>query len=78
MFLFRLQEFVGFESFWPGMLKAPVFALIIAIIGCRQGLSVEGDVLSLGRRTTTAVVQAIFMVIVIDAIFAMIYLELDV
>lgn len=78
MFLFRLQEFVGFENFWPGMLKAPVFALIIAIIGCRQGLSVEGDVLSLGRRTTTAVVQAIFMVIVVDAIFAMIYLEVDV
>jgi phospholipid/cholesterol/gamma-HCH transport system permease protein len=78
MFLFRLQEFVGFENFWPGMLKAPVFALIIAVIGCRHGLSVEGDVLSLGRRTTTAVVQAIFMVIVVDAVFAMIYLELDV
>jgi phospholipid/cholesterol/gamma-HCH transport system permease protein len=76
-YLFRLQENVGVVHFWTGMAKAPVFAVIMAIIGCRQGLLVGNDVMSLGRNTTAAVVQAIFMVIVVDAIFAMVYLELD-
>ena len=61
-----------------GMSKAPVFGLVIAIIGCRQGMEVGGDVESLGRRTTASVVQSIFAVIVIDAIFAMMYLELGI
>ena len=77
MFMSRLQE-VGITHFWVGMVKAPVFAFIIAIIGCRQGMMVENDVISLGKNTTAAVVQAIFMVIVVDAIFAMIYNELDI
>lgn len=76
-FLYRLQENVGVVHFWTGMAKAPVFAMIMAIIGCRQGLLVGNDVISLGRNTTAAVVQAIFMVIVVDAIFALVYLELD-
>jgi phospholipid/cholesterol/gamma-HCH transport system permease protein len=58
--------------------KAPVFAFIIAIIGCRQGLNVESDVISLGQRTTASVVQALFMVIVVEAIFALIYMELGI
>jgi phospholipid/cholesterol/gamma-HCH transport system permease protein len=53
-------------------------ALVIAGIGCRQGLDVGGDVESLGRRVTAAVVHAIFAAILIDAIFALIYMELDV
>jgi len=57
---------------------APVFGLVIAIIGCRHGLKVGGDVESLGARVTTSVVQSIFAVIVIDALFAMMYLELDI
>ena len=77
LFLARLQENVGLSYFWAGLVKAPVFAALIAIIGCRQGLEVEKDVISLGRHTTAAVVQSIFMVIVVNAIFAMIYLELD-
>jgi phospholipid/cholesterol/gamma-HCH transport system permease protein len=77
MFMSRLQA-VGATHFWVGMVKAPVFAFIIAIIGCRQGMMVENDVISLGKNTTAAVVQAIFMVIVVDAIFAMIYNELDI
>lgn len=77
LFLTRLQENVGLSYFWAGLVKAPVFAALIAIIGCRQGMEVEKDVISLGRHTTAAVVQSIFMVIVVNAIFAMIYLELD-
>ena len=61
-----------------GMVKAPVFAIVIAAIGCRQGMAVAGDVESLGRRVTAAVVQAIFAIILLDAIFAMIFLELDI
>ncbi|CAN5136220.1 ABC transporter permease [soil metagenome] len=61
-----------------GMVKAPVFAIVIAAIGCRQGMSVAGDVESLGRRVTAAVVQAIFAIILLDAIFALIFLELKV
>ena len=60
-----------------GMIKAPVFAVVIAAIGCRQGMAVSGDVESLGRRVTAAVVQAIFAIILLDALFAMIFLELD-
>jgi phospholipid/cholesterol/gamma-HCH transport system permease protein len=77
LFLSRLQENVGVKYFWAGLVKAPVFAALIAIIGCRQGLEVESDVISLGRHTTAAVVQSIFMVIVVNAVFALIYLELD-
>ena len=60
-----------------GMIKAPVFAIVIAAIGCRQGMAVAGDVESLGRRVTAAVVQAIFAIILLDAIFALIFLELN-
>jgi phospholipid/cholesterol/gamma-HCH transport system permease protein len=77
-FLQRLQDSVDIQHFWVGMSKAPVFGLIIAIIGCRQGMQVGGDVESLGRRTTASVVQSIFMVIVADALFAMMYLELGI
>ncbi|WP_339913661.1 ABC transporter permease [uncultured Brevundimonas sp.] len=59
------------------MIKAPVFAIVVAAIGCRQGMSVEGDVESLGRRVTAAVVQAIFAIILLDAVFALIFLELS-
>ena len=77
-FLTRLQNVVDWTHFMVGMSKAPVFGLIIAIIGCRQGMKVGGDVESLGQRTTASVVQAIFMVIVIDALFALMYLEADI
>ena len=66
---------MGAGHFWVGMSKAPVFAVVVAIIGCRQGLSVGGDVESLGQRVTSAVVQAIFAIIMIDAVFALIYME---
>jgi phospholipid/cholesterol/gamma-HCH transport system permease protein len=77
-FIQRLSDNVGITHFWVGMSKAPVMAVVIAGIGCRQGLSVGGDVESLGRRVTAAVVHAIFAAILIDAIFALIYMELNV
>ena len=78
MFITRFQEVVPPKHFWVGMIKAPVFALVVAMVGCRQGMLVEGDVVSLGRRTTSAVVQAIFLVIALDAVFAIFYYQLDI
>jgi phospholipid/cholesterol/gamma-HCH transport system permease protein len=77
-FLQRLTDNVGVTHFWVGMSKAPVLAVVIAAIGCRQGMEVGGDVEQLGRRVTTAVVQALFAIIVLDAAFAMLFLEMDV
>lgn len=78
MFLSRFQESVAPINFWVGIIKAPVFALVVAMVGCRQGMLVEEDVVSLGRRTTSSVVQAIFLVIAIDAMFAVLYYMLKV
>jgi len=77
-FLTRMQDTVDWTHFMVGMSKAPVFGLVIAIVGCRHGLHVGGDVESLGQRVTTSVVQSIFAVIVLDAAFAMMYLELNI
>jgi phospholipid/cholesterol/gamma-HCH transport system permease protein len=76
-FVETIQRNVGVGQFGLSMLKAPFMALAVAGIGCRQGLMVGGDVESLGRRVTTAVVHSIFSIIVLDAIFALIFLELD-
>lgn len=76
VFFNRLQDNVPLEQFWIGMSKAPVFGLAIALIGCRQGLEVGGSVQSLGSHTTKSVVQALFSIIVIDALFAIFYMEL--
>jgi phospholipid/cholesterol/gamma-HCH transport system permease protein len=76
-FLTRIQEAVPIQHFWVGMSKAPAFAIVLALVGCRHGLSVGGDVVSLGARTTASVVQAIFLVILLDAVFALWFLEMD-
>jgi phospholipid/cholesterol/gamma-HCH transport system permease protein len=78
VFFGRMQDFVPLSHFWVGMSKAPFFGLVIALIGCRQGLQVGGSVQSLGQHTTKSVVQAIFAIIVIDALFAILYMELDI
>ncbi|MDB5476971.1 MAG: transporter, permease protein [Phenylobacterium sp.] len=75
-FLQRIVDNVGVENFWVGLSKAPVMAAVIAGIGCRQGMEVGVDVESLGRRVTAAVVHAIFAIIMIDAAFALMYMEL--
>ncbi|HEY9236836.1 MULTISPECIES: ABC transporter permease [Phenylobacterium] len=77
-FLQRIIDNVGLTHFLVGLSKAPIMAAVIAGIGCRQGMEVGGDVESLGRRVTAAVVHAIFAIIVIDAIFALIYMQLDI
>jgi phospholipid/cholesterol/gamma-HCH transport system permease protein len=77
-FLQRLVESVGATHFWIGMSKAPVMAVVIAGIGCRQGMEVGGDVQSLGQRVTAAVVHSIFSIILIDAVFALIYMKLNI
>ena len=77
MYFSRISETVPEQHFWVGMIKAPVFALVLAVIGCKQGLSVGGNVGSLGARVTASVVQAIFMVILLDALFALWFLEMD-
>ena len=77
-FLQRIVDNVGPTHFWVGMAKAPVMAMVIAGIGCRQGLEVGGDVESLGRRVTAAVVHAIFAIIMIDAGFALIFMKLNI
>jgi len=77
-FLIRLQSTVDWTHFMVGMSKAPVFGLVIAVVGCRHGLQVGENVESLGAHVTKSVVQSIFAVIVIDALFAMMYLELNI
>ena len=76
VFINRMQDYVPVTQFWIGMSKAPVFGLVIALIGCRQGLQVGGSVQSLGQHTTKSVVQALFAIIVIDALFAIFYMEM--
>jgi phospholipid/cholesterol/gamma-HCH transport system permease protein len=76
-FLQRIVDNVGAVHFWVGMSKGPVMAMVIAGIGCRQGLEVGGDVESLGRRVTAAVVHAIFAIIMLDAAFALMYMHFN-
>jgi len=72
-FVQRLREVVPITDLWVGLIKAPVFGIIIALAGCFQGLQVEANAEEVGLRTTAAVVQAIFLVIVIDAFFAVFF-----
>ena len=72
-FIQRIREVVPITDLWQMLIKAPVFGLIIAMAGCFQGMQVEGDAEQVGHRTTTAVVQAIFLVIVLDAFFAVFF-----
>jgi len=76
-FLTRMDESIAPTTFWAGLLKAPVFAFLIALVGTLRGLQVRGSSRELGRLTTVAVVQGIFLVILADALFAVLYLEID-
>ncbi len=78
VFLEQMRAAVTLDQFWVGMSKSPVFGLVVALIACRQGLQVGGSVQSLGKATTTSVVQAIFAIIVIDALFAIFYMEMGI
>ncbi|WP_114953563.1 ABC transporter permease [Sphingosinicella terrae] len=75
-FIQRIREIVPLTDVYQTLIKAPVFGLIIAMAGCYQGLQVEGNAEEVGLRTTTAVVQGIFLVIVLDAFFAVFFTEI--
>ena len=72
-FLIQLQDAVTVTTFFVGMSKAPVFAYLIAMVGCFQGLQVTGSAESVGLRTTLSVVQSIFLVITVDAVFSVFF-----
>ena len=76
-FVDRLDEAIQLSSYWTGLAKAPVFAMIVALVGCYQGFQVTGSAESVGAQTTMSVVQAIFLVIVTDALFSIVFLWLD-
>ena len=77
-FIERLGDAVPMWSFWVGIIKAPVFAFIISLIGCYEGFRVEGSAESVGRLTTRAVVESIFLVIVVDAVFSIVFAYLGI
>ena len=72
-FVQRIREVVPMTDLWSSLIKAPVFGAIIAMAGCFQGMQVEGNAEQVGLRTTAAVVQGIFLVIVLDAFFAVFF-----
>ncbi len=77
-FINRAQEAIAPTTFWVGIIKAPVFALLIAMAGTFRGMQVRGSARELGRLTTVAVVQSIFLVLLADALFAILFMELDI
>lgn len=76
-FITRLRAFIDLETVFAGLIKAPFMGLIIGIMAAVEGMKVEGSTDSLGRRTTAAVVKAIFFVVVMDGIFAIFYAAID-
>src|SRR5262249_53027660 len=78
LFLRQLQSALYGWTFWLGPLKAPFFAAVIALIGCYQGLKVSQSAESVGRLTTVSVVESLFLVIVLDAAFAVVFSYLHV
>ncbi|WP_084087272.1 ABC transporter permease [Aerolutibacter daejeonensis] len=76
-YLSRMQDTMEVRHFIVGLVKAPMFAVVIALIGCLEGLQVQGTAQSVGERTTSSVVQAISMVIVLDALAAIWFMELN-
>ena len=77
MFLSLLQSDIGVQHFLVGMVKAPIFAFLIAAIGCLEGFKVSGSAESVGAHTTSSVVQSIFVVIVLDAVAALFFMEMS-
>lgn len=75
LFMRQLHDALTFSpwSFWLGLIKAPVFAFVIALVGCFEGLRVEGTSESVGRLTTRSVVESVFLVIAIDAGFSILF-----
>jgi phospholipid/cholesterol/gamma-HCH transport system permease protein len=77
-YLHRANEAISTTTFWVGFIKAPVFAMLIALAGCYRGMQVRDSARELGRLVTVAVVQAIFFVILADALFAVLFMKLNI
>ena len=77
VYLQRLQQALSMSTFMVGMIKAPFMALVIGLIASLEGLAVRGSAESLGRQVTNSVVKAIFMVIVVDGLFAMFFAAIN-
>lgn len=75
-YIIQLKEGVGMNSFWAGMIKAPFYAATIVIVGCFVGFRVDDNTQSIGEKTTISVVYALFGVIVMNALFSLIFTEL--
>ncbi len=73
----RLRDALAPTTFWSGLIKAPIFALLIGMVGTYRGMQVRDSARELGRLTTTAVVESIFLVILADALFAILFVQLD-
>jgi len=73
VFLARLKEAISLDDFVVGIVKAPFMALMIGVVASVQGLEVKGSTESLGLKTTDSVVKSIFLVIVLDGLFAMFF-----
>jgi phospholipid/cholesterol/gamma-HCH transport system permease protein len=72
----RVQNVVSLKTYLVGMIKAPIFAIAIAVVGCMHGMKVSGSSESVGKETTSSVVKAIFLVIMLDAFFSIIFEKL--
>jgi phospholipid/cholesterol/gamma-HCH transport system permease protein len=77
IFIARLKEAISVTHFKVGMIKAPFMALVIGVVACSQGLQVKGSAESLGLQTTASVVKSIFLVIVLDGLFAIFFASID-
>ena len=75
---YTLHQAVSFSDFYIGLIKAPVMAFFIAVIGCMHGLRVSGSAESVGKETTAAVVKAIFLVLALDAVFSILFERLGI
>jgi len=77
-FLRQLNEAVTINTLMVGLIKAPVFAFVIALVGCYEGFQVERNAASVGQLTTRSVVESIFLIIVLDAAFSVMFSVLGV
>jgi phospholipid/cholesterol/gamma-HCH transport system permease protein len=73
VFLQRLKDAISLDHFEVGMIKAPFMALVVGVVACVEGLNVKGSAESLGLQTTASVVESIFLVIVLDGLFAIFF-----
>ena len=78
MFMDRLVDVIQLKTLMVGLGKAPVFAIFIALIACRMGLSVTRDARSVGVNTTSTVVQSLIAIIILNAMFAVTFVRLDI